>query len=270
MLPAFLITFREVIEATLIVATVLGILVKLKQKQSLSTVWLATATAVVLSMLLLLGGSILGVKVRQLYTGRTEELIEGILMFTSAVFITWAVFWLHKYFSRYKVALLQKVKNTVATESRLSLFILVFTAVLREGFEIVLFLSTIYLSVNPIRVFSGFGLGLVAALLVTGGLFTATLKLPVYRTIQTTTLLLVLFAAGLASRGVHEFIEAGLIPEYIKITFSFIPPSGHIVGDLVKAIFGWARTMDYLQLVVYAIYIGIMRWYLIRAAANAT
>ena len=267
MLPAFLITFREVIEATLIVATVLGILVKLRQKQSLSTVWSGAAVAAVLSLLLLLGGSVLGVKVQQLYTGRTEELIEGILMLTSAVFITWAVFWLHKYFARYKVSLLQKVKKTVATESRLSLFILVFTAVFREGFEIVLFLSTIYLSANPILVLGGFGLGLMAALLVTGGLFTATLKLPVYRTFQTTTVLLILFAAGLAGRGVHEFIEAGLIPAYIKVTFSFLPPSGYVVGDMVKAIFGLARTMDYLQLVVYATYIGFMRWYLIRSTS---
>src|SRR3989344_3077367 len=139
MLAALLITFREVIEATLIVATVLGILTKLRQTKSIKTVWLATLAATVVSILLLVGGSLLGLRIHQLYTGKTEELFEGIMMFTSAVFITWAVFWLHKYFARHKLALLQKVKSTIETEKQTGLFILVFTAVFREGFEIVLF-----------------------------------------------------------------------------------------------------------------------------------
>ncbi len=267
MLPAFLITFREVIEATLIVATVLGILVRLRQKKSIMTVWLATGAAALVSLLLLLGSSFLGVKIQQFYIGQTEEIIEGVLLLVSAVFITWAVFWLHKYFSRYKVALLQKVRHTTSSKSRTGLFILVFTAVFREGFEIVLFLSTVYLSESPAQVVGGFGLGLLLALLVTGGLFTATIKLPVFKAFQATTILLILFAAGLAGRGVHEFIAAGLIPEYLKITLSFLPPSGHFIGDLIKAIFGWARTMDFVQLVVYGAYIFFMRWYMISKSA---
>ena len=113
MLPAFLITFREVIEASLIVATILGILVKLGQTKSIKTVWLATGAAALLSILLLGVGSLFGLEVQKIYSGRVEEFIEGVLMTLSAVFITWAVFFLHKYFSQYKVKLLQKVKATV-------------------------------------------------------------------------------------------------------------------------------------------------------------
>lgn len=263
MLPAFLITFREVIEATLIVATILGILVKLKQQKSIKTVWWATGAATLLSIVLLGAGSLTGLKIQELYTtGKTGKMIEGVLMLTSAVFITWAVFWLHRYFARYKLTLLQKVKQTIAQEKQKGLFVLVFTAVFREGFEIVLFLSTIYLSTNPQAVFAGFGWGTLAALIVSASFFTATLKLPVYRAFQATTVLLVLFAAGLAGRGVHEFIEAGLIPEYLKITFVFFPSSGHVAADMLKAIFGWSHTMDFLQVAVYGGYVFLMRWYL--------
>lgn len=262
MLPAFLITFREVIEATLIVATILGILVKLKQQKSIQTVWIAALAAAFVSISLLLAGSLLGLKIQELYTGKTEEFFEGVMMLTSAVFITWAVFWLHRYFGRYKLALLQKVKSTIQEEKPGGLFILVFTAVFREGFEIVLFLSTIYLSSDPRSVFAGFGLGAIFGLIIAASLVTATLKLPVYRAFQATTILLVLFAAGLAGRGVHEFIEAGVIPEYLKVTFTFLPPSGHAIGDMLKAIFGWSQKMDFLQLAVYASYIAFMRWYL--------
>ncbi len=262
MLPAFLITFREVIEATLIVATVLGILVKLKQFTSIKTVWWGTMTAAFTSMALLGVGSLFGLKIHELYTGRAEKIFEGVTMLTSAFFITWAVFWLHNYFGRYKLTLLQKVKKTVVEEKQRGLFLLVFTAVFREGFEIVLFLTTIYLSANPVSVFTGFGLGTITALLVSTSLFTASLKLPVFRAFQATTVLLVLFAAGLAGRGMHEFIEAGIISEYLKVTISFLPETGHLAGDLIKSVFGWSKTMDYLQLAVYAGYLSVMRWYL--------
>ena len=66
MLPSFLITFREVIEATLIVATILGILVKLNQHKNIKTVWMATFSAGIVSMGLLLAGSIAGLKIQEL------------------------------------------------------------------------------------------------------------------------------------------------------------------------------------------------------------
>lgn len=113
MLPAFLITFREVIEASLIVATILGILVKLKRHHAIKTVWIATSLAVGMSILLLVIGSLFGFKIQEIYSGPTEELIKGILMITSALFITLAVFFLHNFFGKYKTMLLTKIRKTV-------------------------------------------------------------------------------------------------------------------------------------------------------------
>jgi high-affinity iron transporter len=263
MLPAFLITFREVIEATLIVATILGILVKLQQKSSIKTVWLATLAAGCVSIALLGIGSLIGVKFQEVYTGTAEELIEGVLMMISAVFITGAVFFLHKYFAQYKTHLLTKIKSTVQEPHRnRALFILVFTAVFREGIEIVLFLSTIYLSSNPQQIFSGFTIGMVAALFVSFALFKTTLKMPVYVAFRFTSILLILFAAGLLARGVHEFVEAGLIPEIYNTTMNLIPAKDTFAGDMVKAIFGVSRSMDLVQMSVYIAYILIMNWWL--------
>ncbi|MBP7967334.1 FTR1 family protein [Candidatus Woesebacteria bacterium] len=261
MLPAFLITFREVIEASLIVATVLGILVKLKQTKGVKTVWIATIAAAGLSIILLALGALLGLKVQELYTGRIEELIEGILMVTSAVFITWAVFFLHNYFSNYKVKLLQKVKETVEKEEQRGLFILVFTAVFREGFEIVLFLSTIYFSSNPQQIFTGFAGGIIAGLLISFALFSATLKMPVYYAFRITSVLLILFAAGLLARGVHEFAEAGIMPEIGELIFPFVPAKATLAGDMLKAVFGITQKMDIVQISLYSTYTAFMAWW---------
>src|SRR3989338_5910605 len=261
MLPAFLITLREVIEASLIVATILGILVKLKQRKGVKTVWYATGAATLVSIFLLGIGSLFGFKVKELYSGAVEEFTEGILMVTSAIFITWAVFFLHKYFSRYKMRLLQKVKETIEQEEQKGLFILVFTAVIREGFEIVLFLTTIYFSSNPQSIFVGFAGGVIGGLLISFALFTATLKMPVYYAFRATSILLILFAAGLLARGVHEFAEVGLFPEIGKMTFAFIPPKTTFSGDMLKAIFGITQKMDLIQLSLYAGYTVLMSWY---------
>lgn len=213
MLPSFLITFREVIEASLIVATILGILTKLGQKKEIKTVWIATAAAAITSILLLFLGSAAGFKMQQVYSGRTEQLIEGILMSLSAIFITRAVFFLHNYFGRYKTLLLSRLKETIEREEQWGLFVLAFTAVFREGFEIVLFLSTIYFSSHPTQILAGFALGSASALLVCFGLFAATLRMPIFYAFRATSALLILFAAGLLSGGVRELAQAGFMLE---------------------------------------------------------
>jgi len=261
MLPSFLITIREVIEASLIVATILGILVKLGMKNKIRTVWYATASALGLCLLLLAAASIAGLRIQELYTGRTEELIEGVLMIISALFITWAVFFLHTYFAQYKTRLLSKIKSSVEAGKQSGLFMLVFTAVFREGFEIVLFLSTIYLSSNPGDIFLGFSGGMLAGLLISAAFFTATLRMPVYYAFRFTSIMLILFAAGLLGRGVHEFAEAGLIPETMKLTAIVIPDKSTLFGGVMYSMFGIAKHMEISQLTIYVAYCMIMNWY---------
>ena len=261
MLPSLLITFREVIEASFIVAAILGILTKLGQKKEIKTVWLATAAATLVSIFLLVGASLAGVKAQEVYTGAIEELIEGILMITSAVFITWAVFFLHNYFGRYKSKLLAHLKETVKQGEQRGLFTLVFTAVFREGFEIVLFLSTIYLSSNPQLVLSGFVVGAFLALLVCFGLFAATIHMPVFYAFRVTSALLILFAAGLLARGAHEFVEAGVLSATPNVYFPFLPEKTSIIGSVVKSVFGITQNMDLVQLTLYSIYTSVMTWW---------
>lgn len=260
MFAAFLITFREVIEASLIVATILGILSRLGQSQSIKTVWVATLCATLVSILFLVGGSMMGVKVAELYEHQ-EALIEGILMIVSAIFITWAVFFLHNYFGRYKTKLLQKIKSTVDRQEQKALFILAFTAVFREGFEIVLFLSTVYFSSSPTSVLTGFAGGFVAALAVSFGLFTATLRLPIFYAFRATSMLLILFAGGLLAHGVAEFAEIGVLPDIGLITIPFIPQASTFAGSMTKAIFGLTQHMNYLQIGFYTLYVGFMTWW---------
>jgi len=260
MLPVFLITFREVIEASIIVATVLGILVKFHQSAMIKTVWTAVGAAALLSILLLGIGSLLGLQVQELYE-KNEAYIEGILMTVSALFITWTVFFLHDYFMHHKIHFFHKIKKSAKQREKQGLFILVFTAVFREGFEIFLFLSTIYFSSNPQQIFSGFIGGLIFGLIVSLVVFKTTTKMSAQYAFKISSFLLILFAAGLLARAVHEFVEVGMMPEIGKMTFRFIPQNGFFIADMLKSIFGITQHMDLVQLSVYTFYTILMSWY---------
>lgn len=262
MLAALLISLREVIEATLIVATVVGILSKLKQNSLIKTVGVATVSAIAVSVLLLALGSFLGLKLQEIYVGEIEDVIEGSLMMISAAFVTWAVFFLHNTFGKDKLKLIEKINETVHVGEKRAIFILVFTAVFREGFEIVLFLSTLYLSTSPQQIFTGFFFGLLIGLAFCYVVFKTTIKLPIHYAFKVTSILLVIFAAGLFSRGVHEFAEIGVIPEINAITLAFLPEKTTIVGQFIKTLFGITKKMDMIQISVYAGYVAFMSWWL--------
>jgi high-affinity iron transporter len=85
--------------------------------------------------------------------------------------------------------------------------------------------------------------------------------MPVYAAFRATSALLILFAAGLLARGVHEFAEAGIVPELNKITLHIIPAGGTVAGDMIKAVFGISRGMDPLQITLYTAYVAFMTWY---------
>lgn len=268
MIAALLITFREVIEATLIVATMVGILTKLRQHTLLKTVWTATISAILASIAFLGIGTYLGFQVQELYSGEIEDLIEGILMIISASFVTWAVFFLHNTFGKYKVELLEKINDTANLGEKNAVFILVFTAIFREGIEIVLFLSTLYFATNPSQIFLGFVVGTILALAICFLILKTTISFPVRYAFKISSWLLVLFAAGLLARGIHELAEVGVIPELTKITIPLIPDASTFIGSTTKIVFGITQTMDYTQIAVYAGYMLFMAWWLNKSDAS--
>ena len=262
MFPATLVTFREILEASFIVAAILGILVKVNDRRGIRTLVLSTAAAVFASLGLLGLGALTGYGIKEHLEGRNEEIFEGAMMITTAFFITWAVFVLHKFFAKYKTNVLSKVRESIDKNYQWPLFILVFTAVFREGLEIVLFLSTLFFAEKPSAIITGFISGSLFASLFAIAIYTTTLKLPIRLTLHLTSLLLIIFAAGLLMRGVGELQGAGLISLNTPIiALPIIPDTGTITGSILKTIFGLTPSINLLQSTLYTVYLLYMIWW---------
>lgn len=260
MIPAFLITLREVIEASLVVATILGILYKTGDRDAVRTVFLAAISAFALSCVLIASGSLLGFNLARLYTGRVEEATEGMLMIVSATFITYAVFFLHKHFSRKKITSLIKINEHFSSLELKGLFFLTFSAVVREGVEIALFLSTVYFSSSPTQIISGFFIGVVGGLALAMVVIATSIRLPLYTAFQTTSTLLVLFAGGLLARGVQELTEAGALPHISTAPVQLFSTPYPWITHFSQAILGINSVMTIPQITVYILYVGVMFW----------
>ena len=92
MLPAFLITLREGLEAALIVGIVLSALRKLDQPSRSRSVWLGVGVALAVSLAAGLTLHALGVA----FEGRAEEIFEGGAMLLAAGVLAWMIFWMQR------------------------------------------------------------------------------------------------------------------------------------------------------------------------------
>ena len=108
-----------------------------------------------------------------------------------------------------------KVDKAVATGSSFILSFTVFLAILREGFEIVLFYTALIGSgiYNTVPVFSGALVGTIALIGIYFGLNKITKLIPIGMFFRASSILLAVLALYFAYEGIHEFSEGieGLI-----------------------------------------------------------
>ena len=257
MLIPLLITFRETLEAAIVVGVVLTFLVKTDQKFFNTYVWRGVGAGILASVFLaavletFFGG----------FTGRTEMLFEGMLMLVTAVSITWMILWVHR-----QKDVAKKIKEDVARHIEkgygIGIFILTATAVLREGTETVLYLKASSIVAQSNQLIGG-TLGILAALALGYALFRFALRINLSMVFTATNVFLIMFAAGLVAHGVHEFQELGVLP-----VFSFDPvfnithvlDNQSFLGSLLRTLFGYTSTPTLLELAAYTSSIAGILW----------
>lgn len=254
---AFLITLREGLEMALIVAIVLAYLKKIGRERDFRSVWIGTVAAIGLAVA---AGAVIFAAVGEL-KGRPEEIVEGVAAFAAAGVLTWMVFWMRRQARTIKGELQHRVDEALASGSGLALAGIAFFAVLREGLETALFLLGSSVggesSANQaIGGFAGIALAVAAGFLIYRGSRRVNLR----AFFKATGILVLLFAAGLLAKGIHEFQEAhlfGSINEHLwdVSAVSWLNPATSRFADFLKGLFGWRPAPSIEMVVAYLAYL---------------
>jgi len=236
-LPSFLLSLREGLEAALIIGIVLGALRKMNRPELSAPVWWGSASAAALSILTALALVRLGASLE----GTAEQIFEGMTMLLAAGVLTWMIFWMQRQSRSLRGELEADVRRAASRVGRQGLFWLAFFAVLREGVELALFLTATALAYEARSNLAGALLGLAGAAFLGWAIYTSTLRLNLRSFFMVTSILLILFAGGLVAHGVHELNEAMWIPPVIEHVWDMnhIIAEKSTLGTLLTALFGY-------------------------------
>lgn len=270
MIAALLITFREGLEAALIIGIVHGYLRKINRPERQRDVWLGVLLAIGLSVILAIGIQRIGLELE----GRAESIFEGATMLLAVVVLTWMIYWMRYQARMIRSSLESDVQSAVETGNRRGLIAVAFIAVFREGVETALFLSAAAFAIESGEVLSGAILGLGLAIAIGIALYASTIRLKTQWFFGVTSILLLIFAAGLFAHGIHEFQEAGLIsslnPQIWDTNDILDENSG--AGKLLKSLVGYNGNPSLEEVVAYISYwvfvlLGV-RWFVERNLAR--
>lgn len=251
MLPSFILSLREGIEAALVIGIVLGALRQTHRRDLTLSVWLGAGSAVVLSLASAILLTRLGVEMKD----PGEAIFEGLTMLLASGILTWMIFWMSHQARDLKSRLENKVKHATLEGLR-GLFLLAFIAVLREGLELALFLAASAYASNAHLTFLGSFFGLVSAALLGWLLFASSIRLDLRRFFQVTGFLLILFAAGLIAHSVNEFIQLGWMPAIVSHIWNLNPilSDQSTLGQILAALFGYNSSPSFTEVLAYALY----------------
>ncbi|PIQ76194.1 high-affinity iron transporter [Candidatus Peregrinibacteria bacterium CG10_big_fil_rev_8_21_14_0_10_49_24] len=262
MTAASLITLRETLEASLIVGIVLAYLQCTHNQRYNITIWFGVLAGVVVSLILAIffqlafGG----------FEGRAEALYEGFAMLLGAGLMTWMILWMLRQRRTIRKDVEQQVEFHLENDHPWGLFSLVFFSTAREGIETVIFLQAALVHSGGVWQMFGGLLGIAVAIIISFFLFKGIVLVSLRQFFSVTSLLLILFAAGLIAHGIHELQEAALLPVLIDNVWDINPvvlsegvyPLLHekgAIGGIVKSLFGYNGNPSFLEIMGYLLYL---------------
>jgi high-affinity iron transporter len=259
---AAVLTFREGLEAALIVAIMLGYLRKVGRMDYQWSVWGGALSAGLMAMLFTVGLQVMGAQfeypAKGIYEGLTSLLAVGML--------TYMIFWMSRQARYIKGSLEHSMKLSLAHGAAWGLFGLAFVTVIREGVETALFLSASAFQTSGFATLVGSIVGLAAAMALAWAIYVAGVHIQLRTFFKVTAVLLVIFAAAILRYAIHEFEEVGWLPpviEHVWDTGQWIP-GGSVPGALLQALVGYTSRPSLLQIIGYSGYLLVVGFLLLR------
>lgn len=273
---ALLITFREVLEALLIVGIITSYLKRVNHTKYTKYVWLGAGLAVVASV----GVALL---FQVVFTGfaamGSEMYLKISIMFISTILLTQMVFWMAEHSQDMKKNVEGKMDRFITTGNVVGMVVHSFLVVLREGVETVFFFAAIT-GGNIGAAMQGWGAitGVVIAALVSYVFFKGTMRVPLKTFFKVTGAFIILIAAGLLVQGIsmlqdlniigsvmpHVYDLTWLLPEHPIDYAHYLRDQGVApllsgdVGVFLKALFGYSSMPSLEEVIAYIGYFVVI------------
>jgi high-affinity iron transporter len=250
MIPTFVITLREGVEASLIVGIIAAFLVKEGRRDALRQMWLGVGIALVLCTAVGVGLNVLGEELPQ----KQQEGLETIVGVIAVAMISYMIIWMTRHSRGIKAELEGEAASALAAGSAIALVGMAFLAVLREGFETSVFLLAAFQdATDTTAAGAGAVLGLLAALVIGFGLYRGGVRINLSRFFRITGLVLVFVAAGLLATAAHTANEAGWINnfQHQAIDLSWLVHPGTVTESLLTGMLGLRSSMSIAEVFVY-------------------
>ena len=251
MLGSALIVFREVLEAALIVAIVMGATRGVAGRGR----WVSGGIAAgILGAMVVAGfaGAIAGA-----VQGRGQELLNAGVLIAAVIMLAWHNTWMSAH-GREIAIRMQRIGHDVSagTKPLSALALVTMFAVLREGSETVMFLYGLTTSgAGWAGLLAGGALGLVGGAGVGWLLYRGLLAIPVGRFLSVVSWLVLLLAAGLAANAAMFLNQANLLPALADQVWdtSAILDQRSWFGTLLHIVIGYNDRPMGIQVVFYLV-----------------
>ena len=249
MLATAIIMFREVLEAALIVAIVLGASRGIAGRGR----WVAGGVGFGL-----LGAGIVALLANvasSYFSGSGQAILNAVILLGAVAMLTWHNVWMSTHGRQMSMAI-SAVGSEVQDGSRplAALLVVTMAAVMREGSEAVLFLWAIAAGgEHGIGMVTGGLGGVVAGVLVGLLLYLGLLRIPVRHFFSVTSWLILLLAAGLAAQAAGFLNQAGVLPALGNGVWntSHILSQQSVVGQLLHILVGYIARPSGIEIVFY-------------------
>ncbi|HTV32428.1 MAG TPA: FTR1 family protein [Methylocella sp.] len=247
---ALVITLREVIEAGLIIGVVLAMTRGVPKR----------ARFIGAGVLFGLVGAVLtaafaGV-LSTAFAGAGQEVFNASVLGLAVILLAWHNVWMAHHGRKFSEEM-RRFGDDLASGNRslIALAIIVGLAVLREGFEVVLFLYGIILSsgTTGLSLLIGGAAGLLLGAAVSGLAYCGLAIIPTRHFFKVTSILITFMAAGMAAQSV-AFLEQADIATALGATLwntASVLADNSIPGRFFHALFGYTSQPTELQMLVY-------------------
>ncbi|HMC13176.1 MAG TPA: FTR1 family protein [Gallionellaceae bacterium] len=249
MLATAVIMFREVLEASLIIAIVLGASrgVAGRGRWVAGGIGLGLLGAFIVAILANVASSV--------FSGNGQAILNAVILLSAVTMLTWHNVWMSAHGRQLSLEVMA-VGSDVQSGQRpmTALLVITMVAVMREGSEAVLFLWAIATSGEQSlnMILGGLG-GVIVGVLVGLLLYIGILRIPARHFFSTTSWMILLLASGLAAQAAGFLNQVGLLPALGNGVWntSNILSQDSLIGQMLHILVGYIARPSGIEVVFY-------------------